>query len=286
MPIDRLRFNLDEVANAIAGTDFCHRVEHFESVSSTMDLAARAAQSGARHGVWIADEQTAGRGRGAHAWHSAPGDGLYMTVLTSPPIPTLSALRLTFQVAIAVQAAIAAVAGFCVRDEIDIRWPNDLILHGRKCAGILIDTATRGHRAGNRGRSTDIPMLRYAIIGIGINANHLSFTPELEPIATSLRRELPGQPVLRREPLAAAILNALDREIRLLTGSGDELHDFSRYSSWLTGKRVRVEPRNGDRNSASYTGVTAGLDSHGFLRVLADDGELRTVLTGGLREES
>jgi BirA family biotin operon repressor/biotin-[acetyl-CoA-carboxylase] ligase len=249
-----------------------------------MDLAAQAAQSGARHGVWIADEQTAGRGRGGHAWHSAPGEGLYMTALTSPPIPMLSALRLTFRVAIAVQAAIAATTRFHIRDEIDIRWPNDLILKGRKCGGILIDTASKA--ADGSGPA----MLKYATIGIGINLNHLAFPAELDGIATSLRRELPGQPLLQREPLVAAILNALDDEIRLLIRSWRGINntpdrDLNAFSTWLTGKRVRVEAREGNTDTSSYTGVTAGLDSQGFLRVLADDGELRTVLTGGLREE-
>ena len=131
-------------------------------------------------------------------------------------------------------------------------------------------------------------MLRYAIIGIGINVNHLTFPPELDAIATSLRRELPGQPMFRREPLTAAILNALDEEIRLLIRSwrganNPSDRDFNQFSSWLTGKRVRVEPREGD-TVESYTGTTAGLDSQGFLRVLSDDGQLRTILSGGLRD--
>jgi BirA family biotin operon repressor/biotin-[acetyl-CoA-carboxylase] ligase len=280
MPPETSPFNLAEINDAIAGTEFHGHVLYFESVESTMNLASEAAQSGARHGVWIADEQTAGRGRGSHTWHSAPGDGLYMTALTAPPIPMLSALRLTFRIAIAVQAAIAAIAGFRIRDEIDIRWPNDLILKGRKCGGILIDTVSQSAEPPNPA------MLRYATIGIGINLNHLAFPPELEPVATSLRRELPEKPTLRREPLAAAILNNLDREIRALTSDNERrtTDDLDRYSSWLTGKRVRIEPREGTPNTASYTGTTAGLDSQGFLRVVADDGDLRTVLNGGLRE--
>jgi BirA family biotin operon repressor/biotin-[acetyl-CoA-carboxylase] ligase len=260
---------------------------HITSVASTNDLALQAAQSGARHGVWIADEQTAGRGRGNHAWHSAPGDGLYMTALVAPPIRVQSALRLSFTTAIAVQSAISSVAGFSIRDQIDIRWPNDLLLNGkegiaRKCGGILIETASIP------ATPTQPATLRYAVIGIGINVNHTIFPPELDPIATSLRRELP-QPTepFRREPLAAAILLALDEEIRLMIRSWRGTNNrrdryLTQYSSWISGKRVHVEERNDD--PGGYTGITAGLDRSGFLLVNGDDGQLHTVLSGGLRE--
>jgi len=280
------------VNEGIAGTEFHGRVMHQPVVSSTMDLALGAAQTGARHGVWIADKQLAGRGRGAKMWHSSAGSpgeaaGLYMTALTAPPIPVLSAVQLSSRVAIAVQAAIAQTTGLRVRDQIDIRWPNDLMLARsndlqRKCGGILIDTAS------NPGSAAGPAMLRYALIGIGINLNHLAFPPELDQIATSLRRELPGAPLLRREPLVAAILRELDEEIRLLIrgwrGTNNKRdRDLNTFSSWLNGKRVRVEPRPGDQQTA-YTGTTAGLDRNGFLRVAADDGGFRTVHSGGLRE--
>jgi BirA family biotin operon repressor/biotin-[acetyl-CoA-carboxylase] ligase len=289
-------FDPAEVEAAIAGTEFAGHLHHLATTPSTNDLARQAAESGVRHGVWIADEQTSGRGRGAHTWHSEPGAGLYMTALIAPPIPMQSALRLSFTTAIAVQSAICSVFGFERPTEIDIRWPNDLMLNGRKCGGILIDTASKP-------AALPLPtMLRYAIVGIGINLNHTSFPPELDAIATSLRRESltrsvenstkcrsveNGANCLRRELLAAAILIALDGEIRALTTNDQRPTtstdpDLSRYSTWLTGKRVRVEPRDGE--PGGYTGTTAGLDANGFLRVLGDDGQLRTVLSGGLRE--
>ena len=117
-------FNVPEVDAAIAGTEFHGWLMNFPTVPSTNGLAAEAAQVGARHGVWIADEQTAGRGRGGHTWHSAPGEGLYMTALISPPIPTQSALRFSFRTAIAVQSAIASTFGFRIREDIDIPYPE------------------------------------------------------------------------------------------------------------------------------------------------------------------
>jgi BirA family biotin operon repressor/biotin-[acetyl-CoA-carboxylase] ligase len=281
-------FNLAEVESAIVSTQFAGHLKYFASVTSTSDLALQAAQSGARHGVWIAGEQTAGRGRGSHTWHSSPGAGLYMSVLIAPPISTMSALSLSFTAAIVVQSAISSVVGFRRRDQIDIRWPNDLLLTrkdgpARKCAGILIDTAS------NPATSSQPATLRYAVIGIGINVNHTTFPPELDPIATSLRRESftrsveNGTKCLSREPLTAAILLALDTELRALTSNlKPRTSDFSLYSSWISGKRVRVEAR--EDGSGSYTGITAGLDPNGFLRVHGDDGQLHTVLSGGLRE--
>jgi BirA family biotin operon repressor/biotin-[acetyl-CoA-carboxylase] ligase len=282
-------FNLAEVAAAIAATSFANHLHHVATTSSTNDLALSAAQSGARLGVWIADQQTSGRGRGNHTWHSAPCDGLYLSALISPAIPMQSAISLSFTAAIAVQSAICSVFGFHRPDQIDIRWPNDLLLNRRKCGGILIETAS-------------IPAtllqpstLRYAVLGIGINVNHTVFPAELDAIATSLRRELPnlGAPglasetwvheCLRREPLAAAILIALDAELRALTSNlAPRPSNLSQYSSWISGKRVRVETC--DDGSSGYTGVTAGLDPQGFLCVHGDDGQLHTVLSGGLRE--
>jgi BirA family biotin operon repressor/biotin-[acetyl-CoA-carboxylase] ligase len=280
-----LSINLAEVESALADTQFAGRVLHLASTTSTNDLALAAAQSGARSGVWIADQQTAGRGRGSHTWHSTAGAGLYMSALIAPAIPMQSALSLSFTTAIAVQSAIASVFGFRIRDEIDIRWPNDLLLNRKKVGGILIETAASAAQPAT---------LRYAVVGIGINLNHTAFPPELDAIATSIRRELPaGAPGLASEtwvhcePLAAAILLALDAELRRLTTDNLQpatcnSRDLSRFSSWITGKRVRVEACDDD--PASYTGITKGLDPQGFLRVLGDDGQLHTVLSGGLRD--
>ena len=286
MPDQLPVFDLAAVNSAIAATSFAGHLHHLSATSSTNDLALKAAQAGAGIGVWIADQQIAGRGRGAHTWHSPAGTGLYMTALAAPPIPLQSALTLSFGVAVAVQSAIVTVTGLQRPNQIDIRWPNDLMLNGRKCGGILIDTASSPATASQPAK------LRYAVIGIGINVNHAAFPPELDAIATSLRRELPdsSQP-LPREPLAAAILVALDEEIRLMIrGWRGANHrsgrDLAQFSSWIKGKRVRVEARDPTPNDPApgYTGTTAGLDPSGFLLVDGDDGKLHTVLSGGLRE--
>jgi len=251
----------------IAGTAFAGRVQHFPSVGSTNALALEAAQAGARVGVWVADEQTAGRGRGGHGWHSAAGDGLYVSALVAPPLPMTMALWLSLAAGLAARAAIREATGMTV----DIRWPNDLLLHRRKCGGILVETAVDG------------AMLRYAVIGIGINVNHAEFPAELEALATSLRMESRGE--VSREMLLGALLRALDKETALLvqehrgeTAGAGLLERFTAASSWVRGKRVKVE------ESGGYTGVTNGLDGRGFLLVDGDDGVMHTVLSGGVRE--
>ncbi len=271
-------FDLARVDRAISGTEFAGYLLHFASIPSTQTLALEAAQSGAHHGVWIADRQTAGRGRGSHGWHSASQEGLYFTALVAPAIPLPSAMRLSLVTAIAAQAAIAEVAGFAVREEIDIRWPNDLLLHGRKVGGILIESSASPATASGP------PLLRYAVIGVGINCNQLHFPPELEPIATSLRRESPPpDSTISREEVLAAFLRNLHGELQALRhgaqGASDAAaRDLYQFSSWLRGKRVQV-PEDG-----GYVGTTAGLNSDGFLLVQAEDGTMRTVRSGGVRE--
>src|SRR5438445_9488306 len=152
-----MTFDLKAVERGITGTEFAGRVKHFASVTSTNTLALEAAQAGASGGVWVADEQTSGRGRGGHGWHSVPGDGLYVSALVTPLLPMDEALRLSLATGLAAQEAIATIADLPA----DIRWPNDLLVNGRKCGGILVETAVTP-------AISEIPaMLRYAVIGIG-----------------------------------------------------------------------------------------------------------------------
>lgn len=266
-------FNLKIVEEGIARTQFAGHLEYFPSVASTNTLALDAAQAGARVGVWVADEQTAGRGRGGHTWHSAAGDGLYVSVLIAPPLPASFALRLSLSTALAAKSAIADVTGVTV----DIRWPNDLLVGLKKCGGILVETAVA------TSQENSAATLRYGVIGIGLNLNHASFPLEIAALATSLR--LAGGREVRRETLLAALLQSLDKEIQFLiqdwngsNGRESLFERFERASTWVRGKRVRVDEAGG------YTGVTAGLNTRGFLEVNCDDGQRRTVLSGSVRE--
>ena len=265
-------FDVATVHQAIARTRFADSLRHFSSVTSTNTLAVEAAQQGAAAAVLVADEQTAGRGRGGHQWLSVPGDGLYVSILVRPRMPIAQALWLSLAAGLAAQVAILEASGL----KVEIRWPNDLILSGRKCGGILVETSAETVSSGDRVR------LRYAVIGIGININNASFPEDLRPVATSLLLE-GAQPVERERLLASLLLaledelNALEAEVQDPTRQSNLLDRFSRSSGWVFGKRVSVDEGGG------YTGVTDGLDEAGFLRVRCDDTTIRTVLSGGVR---
>lgn len=252
------------------GTRFSGHLHHFSFVDSTNTMLLAAAASGAPEGtVYLADEQTAGRGRGGHAWHSEPGTpdepaGLYVSVLAKPALHLREALWLSLATGLAAQSAVRATSGLTV----DLRWPNDLLLGNRKLGGILVETAVEPDASAT---------LRYAVIGIGINLNQPSFPPELAGIATSLR--LASGRAQSRQAILTALLRALDYELTQLEAQQpDLLERFTAGSSWVRGKRVHVPEQGG------YTGITAGLDERGFLLVSSDDGVLRTVLSGGVRE--
>jgi BirA family transcriptional regulator, biotin operon repressor / biotin---[acetyl-CoA-carboxylase] ligase len=243
----------------LRGTLFERGVRHFFKIDSTNVAAMASAQEGAPEGtVFVAEEQTAGRGRGGHTWHSAPSTGVYLSAILRPQMPPADALLLSLATGLAVADAVTNVAG--VRP--DLRWPNDVLIGDKKFCGILIEMQAEPTR------------VRHAVVGIGINVNHEAFPPELADIATSLRVET-GKPV-SRGALTGAVLRALDREYRNLRDRASILRRFEEASSFVSGKQVHVEEEGG------YDGITAGLDEHGFLRVQTPGG-MRTVLSGGVR---
>lgn len=212
-------------------------VHYYPSVDSTM-LVAAGLPAGS---IVLAEEQTAGQGRHGHTWHSEPYAGIYCSIVLEPrPLLTL-ALGLATAEAIAVPC--------------DLRWPNDVMLNGKKCAGILVQLVD--------GR---------AIAGIGINVNHSAFPPELE--ATSLRLYT-GKEVAR-EPILNALFDAVDTFTAL--EAEDILRLFTRASSYAAGRRVVVHQPEG-----VIEGTTAGLTADGFLRVRKDDGTDTLILAGGVR---
>jgi len=255
-------FDLTTIRRALTGTRFARHLQHFASVGSTNTLLFAAAAEGAPEGtVYVADEQTAGRGRGGHEWHSAAGDGLYVSALVRLPLPLQQALLVSLAAGLAAQRAIRQVAAL----DADIRWPNDILIGSRKCGGILVESAVEGET------------MRYAVIGIGININHAELPSDIAGIATSLRIEA-GRNV-SRATILIELLRALDLELtRLEEGGNDLLDRFTSASTWVKGKRVHVSEAGG------YTGVTDGIDPHGFLQVTDDDGVRHKVLSGGVRE--
>ena len=247
---------------AIKGTIFADLAQHYFRIGSTNLAAMEAAANGAPEGtVFLAEEQTAGRGRGGHNWHSVRSAGVYCSTILRPQLPPADALILSLLVGLAVRTAVADVTGLTP----DLRWPNDLLLNGRKFCGILIEM------------NAEVTRVRYAVAGIGMNVNHSDFPADLHGIATSLRVES-GRSWSRVE-LTGALLKSLDREYHAFTSGADRselIRRFEAASSTAQGRRVHVDENGG------YEGVTEGLDERGFLRVKTSNGN-RIVLSGGVR---
>ncbi len=230
----------------------------FDRCASTMTEAARLARSGCRAGaVVVAEEQTAGQGRHGREWHSEREAGLYATVVLRPALAEASARVLSMALGLAAAEAIARTADL----RTDLRWPNDVLVEEKKCAGILVQSEGSVFLA-----------------GIGINVNHTSFPPELAAIATSLRLAS-GRPQ-SRELLLIHLLETVDSFARMLAEAGREpiLRMFARASSYVKGKRVTV-----DQGDSVLEGVTDGLDPSGFLLLRRPDGSRTTILAGGVR---
>jgi len=255
-------FDLPTLNAALADTIYAGNLHFAPVTDSTNTDALAAARSAAPHGsVYFADEQLAGRGRGDHAWHSAAGQGLYVSVLLRPQIPARLLPLLPLAAGLVAAAAVHEAANL----EVDIRWPNDLLIGPRKTGGILVEGKTEG--------ST----VAYAVVGIGINVHQRAFAPGLATPATSLDLEA-GKPV-SRQGLLIALLRQLEREAHALTEEGALAtlpRRVQQASSWVNGRAVEVH------GPQACSGVTEGLDENGFLLVRTEGG-LVTVQTGGLR---
>lgn len=248
----------------IFGRNFAKQVHHYYKIGSTNLEAMQAAAEGAPEGsVFLAEEQLAGRGRGAHTWHSARSTGIYCSVILRPAMPPSDALIFSLAAGLVVRAAVAEIAPQLL---VDLKWPNDLLLGGKKFCGILTEMNAEATR------------VRHLVVGVGINVNQVKFPAELREIATSLRIETGTE--WSRVELCAALLKSLDREYRSLVedaGARDAiLRRFEESSSSVRGRKVSVE------EDAGLTGVTEGLDERGFLRVRTADG-LRTVVSGTVK---
>jgi BirA family biotin operon repressor/biotin-[acetyl-CoA-carboxylase] ligase len=250
----------------LRGTTFHNHLHHFFKAGSTNDVALELGRRGAPAGtVVIAEEQTEGRGRLGREWHSEKARGIYASILLRPAIAPSSAAMLTIVAGLAAREAVYRQTGL----EPDIRWPNDLLLGGRKFAGILTEMQAQPDR------------VEFVVVGMGINVNHEKFPEAIETIATSLRIESAREQ--SRLALLAGLLHELERHYNrwMTDGAGPIVEQFSQVSSFARGKRVRVESA-----AESFTGTTDGIEPGGWLRVRRDDGRVEPVVSGDVREVS
>lgn len=233
----------------------------FEQTTSTNDVIEKLARDGVREGVVVfAEAQTKGRGRLGRKWISPERKGLWFSVLLRPDLRPQEATQLTVASATALRRAIQSETGL----KPEIKWPNDLLVGGKKVAGILTEL------------SAELDRVKHVILGIGVDVNLGAgeFPPELRKQATSLKIEA-GR-VISRPELAAAILRELDSDYaRICAGKFSGIADEWEKHCTTIGKEVTVQI--GDRK---IRGRAESLDDAGALLLRTEHGRLETI-TGG-----
>ena len=238
----------------------------FQETISTNDLVEKLAHDGVKEGVVVfAEAQTQGRGRLGRKWISPPGKGLWFSVLLRPDCRPQESTRLTVAAATALARAVESQTGLAP----EIKWPNDLLIAGRKAAGILTEL------------SAELDHVKHVILGIGVDVNLTArdFPADLRKTATSLRLES-GETVDRAE-LATAILRELDRDYaQVCRGQFEAVADEWERRCTTVGRDVVIQL--GDRQ---IIGRAESLDADGALLLRTQHGHLERVTGGDVRLE-
>lgn len=237
-------------------------VYHFEETGSTNIDAKRLAEEGAPHGTLVvADTQTMGRGRRGRSWESEDnGKAVYMTLLLKPEFSPEYASRVTLLMAMAVTSALEEV---CEGQSVQIKWPNDVVLNGRKVCGILTEM------------SAEPGYIHHVVIGTGINVNQSVFPKELEESAASIYRETGREQP--RAQIIARVMFFFEQYYECFVRTHDLSALREQYEAHLAGidRQVRVLDPKGE-----YTGISRGITDSGELVVEKEDGTRCEVYAG------
>jgi BirA family biotin operon repressor/biotin-[acetyl-CoA-carboxylase] ligase len=242
------------------------RIHWLESTASTNDVAARLAESGVEEGTTVvAEAQTRGRGRHGRVWFSPPGAGLYVSVIVRPAAGMAGggnpASLLTLASGVAIAEAVRAVTGVPA----GIKWPNDVMIGGRKLAGILAEAAVQGGA------------LQFVVVGFGVNLQPAAYPPELASRATSIEAET-SRPADRALVLAEILAAMGDRYADLRVGRFDAILSAWRHlAASLPGAHVEW-----DSPSGVVRGRAQDIDRDGALLVKVD-GRIERVVAGEIR---
>ncbi|MGE5311865.1 MAG: biotin--[acetyl-CoA-carboxylase] ligase [Nitrospirota bacterium] len=236
-------------------------IHYFQDLDSTNRVAQELARQGEAEGTAVlAERQLSGRGRQGRTWHSPAGVGLYYSLILRPALPPNQVQLLTLAVAVAVVRAISAQTGLSPK----IKWPNDILIRGKKVAGILIEAEAAAEQ------------IAYAVVGVGINVNHTAadLGRPLEALATSLRLEV-GR-LVERSALAAELFAELENWYeRLKMGNSSLILDEWRGHAATLGRQVRVL-----LGQTTVEGTALDINNEGALVVERRDGS-RTVVHAG-----
>lgn len=236
-------------------------VFHKETGSTNIDAKALAERGEASGAVVVADMQTAGRGRLGRGWAAPAGKNIYMTLMLRPDCPPNKASALTLVMAIAVYEALCELIS---KEQCGIKWPNDIVVNGKKICGILTEM------------SAELDQIHYVVIGAGINVNQETFAPEIQETATSLYVERKKQS--SRAALAARVLYYFEKNYAVFESSWDFSALADKYNEFLVnrGREVRVLDPKG-----AYDGIARGINEKGELLVeRKSDGQTMQVYAG------
>ena len=238
-----------------------------EETASTNDDAKRGAREGAPHGaVWLAESQTAGRGRQGRTWISPRGENLLFSVLLRLRCAPSRVPPVSLACGLIVRDAVARALGGDADGEVRVKWPNDVLIGAKKVAGILVESALAG------------PKVEYVVVGVGINVLTRAFPDEIAPIATSIALERPsGGPALDRGEILADVLAGLDRDVELVAHKG-----LGRVHARLT-RHDALAGREVESADATLRGTACGIDLEGRLLVRSAAGTVTPVSSGELR---
>ncbi len=241
------------------------KVYYFERLASTNTTALQLAEGGAVEGTLVlADSQSAGRGQGYHPWHSPPGAGLYLSLILRPQLTLASICPLTLSVGIAAAQVLDKLSGI----EVQLKWPNDLILRDKKVGGILLEAVSWEEQ------------VKHLVIGIGINIKQgaREFPPELQGRATSLQAET-GMIFERSKVLEQLLINLEKIYFLFLCQGLKPLIPQFNQLDYLNGEEVRVNTPSG-----FLQGETAGIDETGALLLrLPEANKLKRIISGSVQ---
>ena len=237
-----------------------NKVYYYETLDSTNTHICQMAVQGAQHGtVVVANKQTAGKGRRGRVWESSSGDNIYMSILLRPEIEANQASMLTLVMAYSVAKAIQK-AGF---SDAKIKWPNDIVLSGKKVCGILTEMFTK---------DTDID---YVVIGVGVNVNTKGFPEEIQDTATSLY--LRSGVFVNRDTLLEDILECFWKEYDRFLNTGNLSYMRQDYNAMLVNCNQEVQVLEPGKE---YTAYALGINDLGELIVRTSEGDEQTVFAG------
>lgn len=263
----------EEIASLMKTSWAGKNILYYDATDSTNLRIRQAGDEGAPHGTLaVADRQTAGRGRRGRSWESPEGSCIYMSLLLRPEIVPDRASMITLVMALSVAEGIRRYLGQTIHGErnmpesvpaVQIKWPNDIIISGKKLAGILTEM------------SSQIDYINHVIVGVGINVNIMEFSEEIKGTATSLRKEYGCE--IKRAGLIAEVMKCFEKNYEIFLKTEDMSGLMERYSEILVNCDRDVQVIGAKE---TYTAHAVGIDRTGELIVQKEDGTVEKINAG------